>query len=168
MKETQHDPRRMVVSDQKLLEVVAVASMLLCFLLIIFPALKMSSSGEKFITDHVGDVSVISFILFSFFNLFISGIITIRPINKNILTILYVLLLLTAISVIEMNIVSMFTAMFTLFAWIAAIAKIVYLNWKDIFNVDIVVWKRIQKFIAPICIISLILNVNSIFHALNP
>ncbi|KAI5443136.1 uncharacterized protein LOC127096155 [Lathyrus oleraceus] len=168
MKETQHDPIRVILSDEVLLGVVAVTSMLLCFLLIILPALKMSSSGGKFITDHAGGLSFISFVLVTFFLLFIFGMIASHPVNNNIFTMLYVLLLLTAISVIEMSIVSLVGAMFTLFIWMAAIAKIVYLNWKKIHNVDIVVLKRIQKFVAPICIISVIWNVNRIFHAFNP
>jgi hypothetical protein len=106
---------------------------ILCWILIIFPALKMSSDGGKF-----NETVVIALIvpLVIFFQSFIFSVMTSHPANNNIFGIIFILLLSTAISFIEVSLVSWTAAIIILICWIV--------NWEVISKEDIVFSKGIQ------------------------
>ncbi|KAI5443086.1 hypothetical protein KIW84_011933 [Lathyrus oleraceus] len=161
--ESQNNPWK-VVEDKRILPAISVNSVVLCFLLIIIPALRMSSFGDKMMTDHIDSVKVISIAIVVFFQLMIFFILERHPVNKNVIPILYILVLLTATTVIQMGIAAIILGFYTLIVWVVLIALNIYRHWEEVCKVDRVVLSRIRIFIAIFAIISLIWNCNSIFQ----
>ncbi|KAI5443091.1 uncharacterized protein LOC127096017 [Lathyrus oleraceus] len=165
MMESQYDIR---FSDKARVEIVALSSMVLCFLLIIFPALKVSSFGSNFMGFIVDGVPLISCLLVITFQIVIFVIIANHPVNKTIFPILYILLLLTATSVIQISFISFMSAIFILFTWILTIAIILCINSQEINDADIASFNGFRIFLTIISVISLLWNANSIFHLCYP
>ncbi|KAI5443088.1 hypothetical protein KIW84_011935, partial [Lathyrus oleraceus] len=164
--ESQNNPWK-VVEDKRILPAISVNSVVLCFLLIIIPALKMSLFGDKMMTDHIDSVKVISMPIVVFFQVMIFLILESHPVNKNVIPILYILVLLTATTVIQMGIAATILDFYTLIVWVVLIAMNIYRHWEEVCKVDRVVLSRIRIFIAIISIISLIWNCNSIFQSVS-
>lgn len=159
---------RHMISDIKRLEKVAVNSMTLCFLLVIFTALKLSSFGGKFMEKYDTIMVFFPIYIVLYFQLSLLSTIVNHPVNKSIFPILYMLLPVTATSVvIVMSLVSRTAAVAVLMLWVIVIASIIYHNWEVIYNVDIVVLNRFRLALVIICVISLIWNVNCMLGALN-
>ncbi|KAI5443137.1 hypothetical protein KIW84_011974 [Lathyrus oleraceus] len=158
---------RSVISDSERLEKVTLSSLALCLVLVIFFALKISRFGDKFMTKHESPISIIvtSFVLYAQISLL--GIIVNHPVNKSIFVILFMLLPLTATSVIIMIIVSWIAAITIFISWMIVIATIVYINWEEIFNVNIVVLNTFGCITATICLISLLWNFYCMLDALH-
>ncbi|KAI5443087.1 hypothetical protein KIW84_011934 [Lathyrus oleraceus] len=164
--ESQNNPWK-VVEDKRILPAISVSSVVLCFLLIIIPALRMSSFGDKMMSDHIDSVKVISIAIVLFFQVMIFLILESHPVNKNVIPILYILVLLTATTVIQMGIAAIILGFYTLILWVVLIALNIYRHWEEVCKVDRVVLSRIRIFIAIISIISLIWNCNSIFRSVS-
>lgn len=167
--------RYTIISDKERLESVAVTSLILCFVLIIFPALNISSVFGDIFADKdaptknpihlVGAFLVFIAMSFQFYLLF-----TIKdhPVNKSIFAILYILLLSSATTVIEISLVSRIAAILNLILWVLVIGIIVNINSEEICKVDAIVLKRFWIFIATICVSSLVWNAKCIWHVFDP
>jgi len=140
-----------------------VFSAILCMLLIIFPALEMSSDGGKF-----NETVVIALIvpLVIFFQLMISIPTNMEPVDNNVFGVIFILLLSTAISFIEVSLVSWTAAIIILISWSIVILSTVINGWKVIYTEDIVFSKGIQKLIAIIWVLWLAYVVKGIVQYL--
>lgn len=135
-------------------------SLILCLVLIIFPALKMSS-GNLNITVAV--VLIIPLVLVS--QLSIILITVNHPSNNSIFGIIFILLLSTAISITEVILVSTIVTIVISFTWIIVYVAILAENGRVIFTEDIVFPHGIQKLIAVIWILLLVNAVITIVHS---
>jgi hypothetical protein len=130
-------------------------------ILIIFPALKMSSYGAKF-----NMIVVVAFIipLVIVYQIHIVCITTNHPPNNSIFGVLFILLLSTAISITEVILVSKIATIVISITWFFVFFLIFSANMQVIFTEDIVFPHGIQKLIAVICILLLVCAVISIVH----
>nr|XP_004517001.1 uncharacterized protein LOC101513925 [Cicer arietinum] len=167
---------KVIRSDQDRYMIIVIVSLILCSILIIFPTLKMSSYGGKFMEEH--DIVITLFLspLVIFFQLWIVVITTDHPVNDSIFSILFLLLLSSGTSIMEVSLVSHSTCIVTLVLWLFWIAIVVWVNWQQIANVVRVNWQKISsydislasqgmmKFIPTICDLSLVCNIIFLVH----
>ena len=139
-------------------------SIILCLLLIIFPALKMSLNGGKF-----NETVVITLILFLVLpcQMVTLAISTMHPVHNSIFDIIFITLLSTAISFIEVRLVSWTAAIIILIVWGIVIASTFIVNWEVISKEDMVFSKGIKKLIAVIWVLLLAYAVKGIVDYLN-
>jgi hypothetical protein len=117
-----------------------VFSVILCLLLIIFPALEISSDGGKF-NETVVIALIVPLVIF-FQSLIFVGM-TSHPANNNIFGMIFILLLSTAISFIEVSLVSWTAAIIILICWGILILSLIIVNWEVISKEDMVFSKGI-------------------------
>lgn len=128
-------------------------------ILIIFPALKMSTYGGKF-----NMIVVVAFIVpLIVYQIHIVCITTNHPPNNSIFGVLFILLS-TAISITEVILVSKIATIVISIAWFFVFFLIFSANMQVIFTEDIVFPHRIQKLIAVICILLLVYAVINMVH----
>lgn len=125
-------------NDNERFQHVALTSMVLCFLLIIFPVLKMSSFGGRLIVEHETAVVVFLTVLVLFFQLDLLSAVTHHRVNSSFCSIFIILVLTCAITVAEVFLVSLDATVFVLIFWVVIIAEAVDINKQEIYNIDMV------------------------------
>ena len=121
-------------------------------ILIIFPALKMSSYGG-ILNRIVVDALIIPLVIG--YQIRIYYITSNHPSNNSIFGVLFILLLSTAISITEVVLVSKIATVIISITWFYVFLLIFIENLLVIFTEDIVFPHGIQKFLAVVCILLL-------------
>lgn len=134
-------------------------SVILCLLLIIFPALKMSSADGE-LNETVVTASIIIFVIS--IQLCIVYLASFRPSNSSIFGILFILLLSSAISFIEVILVSTTATIVISITWFHVFCWVFIVHWGVIYSEEIRFSHGIQKLKAVICILLLGYTVRSI------
>lgn len=138
--------RREFSGDDRIAQAVAF-SVILCLLLIIFPALEMSSDGGKF-NETVVIALIVPLVMFFQLLIFIGMTSHPAPVKNNIFGIIFILLLSTATSFIVVSLVSWTAAIIVFIGWGILILSLIIVNWEVISNEDMVFSKGIQILIA--------------------
>jgi len=146
-------------NDEQRLWRVFVTSIMLCLLLIIFPALKLSSADGELNETNVTALIIIFVISIQLCIVYFASF---RPSNSNIFGILFILLLSSAISFIEVILVSTTAAIVILITWVFVFFWVFIVHWEVIYSEEIRFSHGIQKLIAVICILLLGYAVRSI------
>jgi hypothetical protein len=136
-------------SDEDRIATVGVLSMFLCMTVFMFPMFKAYAPE-----DHHTAITVSCVLYVFLFQSMIGGPTLVHPVNNTIFVVLHNLLFTTALTVIASALVSQMAGIIILIIW-------VYDNWKVISSVDLEEAKCFRKFIAIICVISLLCNINS-------
>ncbi|XP_045792173.1 uncharacterized protein LOC123886954 [Trifolium pratense] len=145
-------------SDKDRIGEVGLLSMVLCVTVIMFPTVKATSVVDE---EHYPGLTVLLFVYVLFFQLAIGGSTLNHPVNNSIFYVLYMLLFTSVVSVIASGLVSKTAAIIILILWVHMIGFTVDHNWQVISSVDEEDSKRFWKFIAFICVISLLCSINS-------
>jgi hypothetical protein len=153
-----------MVSDKERFEKVAIKSMVLCLILIMFPALKISSFGGKFMAQYDTFIMVFLIVFVFLYQAYLYDITKSHAVNNTIYSVLHILLLSSILSVVEVSLVSRTAATVILILWVMTFATIVDNNRKEISN--IVVSGRNKRLIGTICVLSLVCNINCMVNYL--
>jgi hypothetical protein len=106
-------------------------------------------------------ITVSCFLYVFLFQSLIGGSTLHHPVNNTIFVVLHILLFTSAVTIIASALVSKTAGIIIFIVWVYIIGKAVSDNWKVISSVDLEEARCFRKFIAIICVISLLCNINS-------
>lgn len=127
---------------------IAMSSMTLFLILVIFPILYNLSDDRNFMAKYNVLLTVFVVLFVSCFQIILVSITRSRPIDNSVFGILFLLELSSVSSVIEVSYLSWTAAIMVAIFWGITLAWLVKSNWEVISKEDIVFSEEIKKFIA--------------------
>ncbi|KEH21588.1 transmembrane protein, putative [Medicago truncatula] len=127
---------------------IAMSSMTLFLILVIFPILYNLSDDRNFMAKYNVVLTVFVVLLVSCFQIMLVSITRSRPIDNSVFGILFLLELSSATSIVEVSYLSWTAAIIVAIFWGITLAWLVKSNWEVISKEDIVFSEEIKKFIA--------------------
>ncbi|KEH17907.1 hypothetical protein MtrunA17_Chr8g0335871 [Medicago truncatula] len=139
--------------------IVAQGTITLCLILAIFLILS-----RNFMAKHENIIMVILVPLYLFIQFGLCSVAITFPVDNRVFGILFMLVIFSAVSVIEVSIFSWTVASIFLIFWAIMFPQLLIRHWKVISTEDVVFSKGIQRFIAIICVISILYTIKSIVY----